>query len=132
MAIPSAGLTRFVDGLRSLGFQPVATPNSSDAVHFDYVVETGKFAGKAVRIGLIIPTDFPNTPPGGPHISPPIHPVCGGGTHPAGGIHNTLSSAFAAAGGTWQYWSRPFPGWAQERKTVAVYMTHIWRLWDTQ
>ena len=98
MAASSVGLTGFMDGLRSLGFQPIAVPNSADAVVFHYVVETGKFSGKAVRIGLVVPQDFPNTPPGGPHVSPPIHAVCAGGNHPSGGIHETLSGPFVAAG----------------------------------
>lgn len=132
MAGSSVGLTRFLDGLRSLGFQPVSVPNSSDGVVFDYVVETGKHVGQTVRLGFIVPPNFPDAPPTGPHVSPHIHPLVAGGTHPTGGIHEQHSAAFLTTGGRWQYWSRPFPNWAQEKKSVAVYMSHIWRLWDTQ
>ena len=133
MVSSSAALTLFMDGLRSVGFQPVKLPDRSDSVVFDYVVESGKFTGKAVRLGFIVPPDFPNTPPTGPHVSPHIHAPCPGGAHPTGGIHHQPTFPFqASVGGQWQYWSRPFPGWAEERKTVAVYMSHIWRLWDTQ
>jgi hypothetical protein len=121
-----------MDGLRSLGFAPVLVPDCPNGVVVDYVVETGKFAGKAVRLGFLVPADFPNTPPTGPHVSPHIHPLGGGSVHPTGGIHEQHSVAFLKAGGQWQYWSRPFMNWAQEKKSVAVYMSHIWRLWDTQ
>jgi hypothetical protein len=133
MVLSSAALTLFIDGLQSLGFQPVKLTDRSDCVIFDYCVESGKFAGKTVRLGLIVPQDFPNTPPTGPHVSPNIHAPCQNGAHPTGGIHQQNSEPFqTGAGGQWQYWSRPFPGWAEERKTVVVYMSHIWRLWDTQ
>jgi len=133
MVPSSPSLTLFMDGLRSLGFQPVTLPDRSDCVVFDYVVESSKFAGRTVRLGFIVPPDFPNTPPTGPHVSPHIHPLCQSGAHPTGGIHQEHAVPFVTGvGGEWQYWSRPFPGWAEERKTVAVYLSHIWRLWDTQ
>jgi hypothetical protein len=133
MVPASAALTLFMDGLRSLGFQPVKLPDRSDCVVFDYIVESGKFTGRAVRLGLIVPADFPNTTPTGPHVSPNIHLFAQNGEHPTGGIHQQHAVPFqTSAGGQWQYWSRPFPGWAEARKTVAVYMSHIWRLWDTQ
>ena len=37
-----------------------------------------------------------------------------------------------ALGGEWQYWSRPIQDWGAGKKTVAIYMSHIWRLWDSQ
>ena len=133
MVPASASLTLFMSGLRSLGLQPAKLPGRSDCVVFDYLVESGRFAGKSVRLGFIVPADFPNTPPTGPHVSPHLHAFCQGGVHPTGGIHQQHAVPFQAeTGGQWQYWSRPFPGWAEERKTVAVYMSHIWRLWDTQ
>lgn len=133
MVAASASLTLFMDGLRNMGLQPVKLNDRSDCVVFAYVVETGKFAGKTVQLGLIVPSDFPNTPPTGPHVSPHIHPAGTQGPHPTGNIHLQHAAPFQEAkGGQWQYWSRPFPGWAEERKTVAVYMSHIWRLWDTQ
>jgi hypothetical protein len=122
-----------MDGLRSLGFQPVKIDDRSDCVYFDYTVESGRHAGRVVQLGFIVPPDFPNTPPAGPHVSPLIHAFCPQGPHPTGGIHQQHAHPFqAATGGQWQYWSRPFPGWAEERKTVGVYLSHIWRLWDTQ
>jgi hypothetical protein len=38
-----------------------------------------------------------------------------------------------ALGGQWQYWSRPpGPEWQAGKKTVAAYMSHVWRLWGSQ
>ncbi|MBI4807972.1 MAG: hypothetical protein HY799_03330 [Nitrosomonadales bacterium] len=131
--LPRNGVAAFVHGLAELGLNPVALPGKPDHVAFDYVVSSGKFAGTKVRHGLIVPADFPLTPPSGPHVSPHIHPIAAGGVHPLGGIHQTQATPFQEAlDGQWQYWSRPFHSWATTRKTVAAYMNHIWRLWDSQ
>lgn len=132
--MPPRGVTIFTEGLRELGYEPIEVPGQLDCVVFDYVVESGKFAGQKVRLGFIVPVDFPNTTPSGPHVSPLIHPDFAGGTHPTGGIHRSHSVPFAAVGGQWQYWSRPFPmnEWPRSKKTTGTYMSHIWRLWDTQ
>jgi hypothetical protein len=124
------GVEAFLSGLIGLGYSPAQLPGKPDHLVFDYLVETGSNAGKTVRLGLVIPQDFPFTPPSGPHVSPPIHPSKPGGEHPYGGIHETHSQAFRdGAGGAWQYWSRPF---VQTKKTFAAYMSHIWQLWDSQ
>jgi hypothetical protein len=131
--MPQIGVAAFVHGLAEMGLNPVVLPGKPDHVAFDYEVSCGKYAGTKVRHGLIVPADFPLTPPSGPHVTPHIHPIVAGGTHPLGGIHQTHATAFQEAlGGHWQYWSRPFPSWALSRKTVAAYMNHIWRLWDSQ
>ena len=120
------GVQAFLQGLAALGFEPAVLPEKPDHVTINYEVETGRFAGKRVEHGFVVPADFPLTPPSGPHVSPHIHPVNSGGPHPTGSIQ---ASPF---GGEWQYWSRPVPDWAAGKKTVAAYMSHIWRLWDTQ
>lgn len=128
------GPEAFSAGLVALGYRPEPLPGKPDHIVIDYEVESGKFAGTRVRHGFIVPGDFPLTPPSGPHVSPHIHPInTNGGPHPTGSVHETHAAAFQEAlGGQWQYWSRPFPDWAGSRKTVAVYMSHIWRLWDSQ
>jgi hypothetical protein len=113
-------------GLLRLAFEPIVLAGKPDHVMFDYPVETGQFAGRKVRLGLVVPPDFPATPPSGPHVSPCVRPICQPGIHPAGAIH---PSDF---GNDWQYWSRPFPNWATSKRTVAAYMSHIWQLWDSQ
>jgi hypothetical protein len=123
----------FIQGLAGLGYQVASLPEKPDHVVIDYVVESGKFADRKVRHGFIVPGDFPLTAPSGPHVSPHIHPIKTDGQHPTGAVHQSHAAPFQGAlGGEWQYWSRPFPGWAQSRKTVASYMSHIWKLWDSQ
>ncbi len=123
------GVEAFIEGLHTLGYAPATLPGKPDHVVIDYEVQTGRLAGKTVKHGFVVPHDFPMTVPSGPHVSPPIHARQGGGVHPTGGVHP--SPAFEDGTG-WQYWSRPCPNWATSRKTVAAYMSHIWRLWDTQ
>jgi hypothetical protein len=127
------GVSVFIEGLRELGLAPSTLPNRPDHVVFDYRVESGRFAGKQVRLGFVAPADFPITPPSGPYVSPHIHPIKTDGGHPTGAVHAAQAEPFqAGAGGEWQYWSRPFKEWAQSRQNVAAYMAHIWRLWDSQ
>lgn len=123
------GVENFVTGLTELGFLPEQVPGFPDHVMFDYNVETGKYSGKGVRLGFVVPPDFPLTPPTGPHVSPTIHANVGGGVHPLGGVHDSPNFQ-SATGNSWQYWSRPHSNW--KKRTIAEYMSHIWLLWDTQ
>lgn len=127
------GAAAFVQGLVGLGYQPTSLPGKPDHVVIDYEVESGRFRGKKVKHGFVVPGDFPLTAPSGPHVSPHIHPIKPDGQHPMGAVHEGQAAPFQEAhGGAWQYWSRPFPEWASSKKTVAAYMSHIWRLWDSQ
>ena len=129
------GVEVFLEGLRSLGYKPFTLPDNPNHVVIDYTVESGKFAGTKLRLGFVVPADFPMTTPTGPHISPRIHPTHPANDlgHPLGGVHDSQSAIFIkGAGGEWQYWSRPPAGWAASKKTVAAYMSHVWRLWDSQ
>ncbi len=127
----NTGVKKFIAGLAALGLKPQQVADKPNNVYFDYEVDSGKYAGKKVLIGLEIPVDFPLSPPGGPHVSPHIHPIGKGKDHPTGSISE--SNAFAGIGEhPWQYWSRPHLFWGQSKKTVAVYMSHIWKLWDSQ
>ena len=126
---PRRALTLFTQGLEDLGYVPILVPGHADHVTIQYQVPSGKFAGKKLQLGFIVPGDFPLTPPSGPHVSEAIHPVQAGGAHPTGGIHD--SPAFKSANNqSWQYWSRPHLNWV--KKTVVEYMAHIRRLWETQ
>lgn len=128
-----AGIELFLKGLGDLGYEPIVLAGKPDHVVIDYVVESGRFAGRKLKHGFIVPPDFPVIPPSGIHIAALIHPVQSGGTHPTGGVHRQHAAAFEQAlGGEWQYWSRPFPGWNNSKRTVTAYMAHVWRLWDSQ
>lgn len=127
------GVALFSAGLRRLGYSPRSLPNRADHLIFGYVVESGRFKGTAVQIGLIVPVDFPVNPPTGPYVSPEIHPINTDGEHPRGRVHKQQALVFdTEAGGSWQYWSRPYPGWNSGRDPVAKYLSHIWKLWDSQ
>lgn len=131
--IGQTGAAMFSAGLRRLGYSPRSLPSRSDHLIFAYQVESGRFKGTDVQIGLVIPADFPMNPPTGPYISPEIHPINSSGEHPQGSVHKQQALVFdAEAGGSWQYWSRPYQGWAGSRDPVAKYLSHIWKLWDSQ
>jgi hypothetical protein len=129
------GVELFAASLRELGYEPVPLPKHADHLVFNYKVQSGKYAGQEVRLGFVIPRDFSVTPPSGPYVSPEIHPIKPDQSpHPTGAVHKNQARPFdEGAGGSWQYWSRPFPGWGVNgRSTVANYMSYIWKLWDTQ
>lgn len=128
-----SGVEAFVQGLIGLGYKPASLPGKPDHVVIDYEVESGRFRGTKVKHGFVVPADFPLTAPSGPHVSPHIHPLKSDGQHPTGAVHASQAAPFQEAlGDAWQYWSRPFTDWANSKKTVASYMSHIWRLWDSQ
>src|SRR5262245_39474910 len=114
----------FLAGLKALGYD--AAEIAPGRVSFPYKVESGKFAGRDIRLGFDIPGDFNLTPPSGPHLSPRLLPNQSGGTHPGGGVHD---SQF---GPEWQYWSRPLSHWNQTSKDVKAVMAHVRHLFDTQ
>ena len=120
------GLEAFVMGLRAQGYQPEIIDAGNRRLAFNYVVETGIHKGKSFKLGFDIPPDFPLTPPAGPHVNAILHQAGQSGAHPKA---NVSDSNF---GSEWQYWSRPFPDWGPSKKTVATYMAHIFRLWDSQ
>ncbi|QKO20907.1 hypothetical protein [Rhodoferax sp. BAB1] len=127
------GAAVFADGLTAAGYKPEALPGRADHLVFDYRVETGSKAGIDVKIGLVIPGDFPVGVPSGPYVTPQVFPIKTDGAHPHGAIHESQAAVFAEAlGGKWEYWSRPCNDWNAGRKTVTAYLSHIWRLWDSQ
>lgn len=88
-----------------------------DHVVFDYDIPVGGQRGTRVRVGLSPPADWPLSCPSGPHVAPRLG-------HPAGNVHAS------ALGADWEYWSRPFNGWADGERTVRRYMSHIRALLD--
>lgn len=108
----------FVDQLQALGYSVEVL--DADFLVFDYLIPVGKFAGQMVKMGLQVHESFPMSPPPGPHFSPLLLPITGGGgCHPFGAIHQS------ALGGEWQYWSRPFNAWNRTDKSVKTYLAHI-------
>lgn len=118
----------FADGLRALGYQPEVVDGF---VVIDYVVELGPLIGKGVRLAFRNTESFPSAPPGGPCVSPRLLPLTSEPGATVRGIH-TLESVFQASlqpSDQWEYWSRPFQGWAAAYG-VGDYMAHIRRLFD--
>ncbi|UIJ97410.1 multiubiquitin domain-containing protein [Rhizobium leguminosarum] len=127
------GVGMVLKGLAALGYSASVVDGKSHHVIFDYSVQSGPYAGRVVKVGLIIPTDFPLSWPSGIHVSPDVHPLQTGGEHPKGGIYREHSADFQSAlGGQWQYWSRPFNFRGGRVEPVQAYLTHIWQLWDSQ
>lgn len=124
------GYENFKQQLMELGYEP--KERGDNCLSFSYTVQCGKFLNKNVELGLCIPNTFPEHPPSGPHFSEcllPLNPT--GGSHPLNGIHSSAGRHGNAFDGTWQYWSRPFNGWATSEKSVKSYLRHINHLMDT-
>ncbi len=115
----------FVAGIAALlGHPPVEL--GSNRVSFEYRVPVGKFRGQTVTLGFEVPPDFPNTPPGGPHLKPQLLPM-----NPSAPDHPSRVAP-SPFGGEWEYWSRPIQGWAESDHSVSTYMAHIRSLFATQ
>lgn len=135
MGAANRGVAGFMEGLRELGYEPTALLQMPGHITFPYIVRSGRFAGIFVRLGFIVPAEFPDGLPTGMHVSPHVLPMGLGGGHPAGGIHHQHAFPFEqGVGGAWQYWSRPYDlaAWNTTKKTVGAYMAHVAKLWDTQ
>lgn len=117
--------TDFIEQLKALGYN--VKELGKNKVVFHYTILSGKFRGMTVELGFEVPKDFPNIPPNGPHIKPRILPINQQATtHP----EKVLPSG--PFGDLWEYWSRPFQGWAKTDHSVKTYMTHIVNLFETQ
>jgi Prokaryotic E2 family E len=119
----------FIAQLTKLGYaaEDLGLKDGHERVALRYVVPCGRFAGKEIRLGFIVPGDFPNTPPSGPHVSPQLLPLNSKqGSHPDCGIQ-----ASPIFGADWQYWSRPLNHWRETERTVKDVMRHINHLFDT-
>lgn len=103
------GADEFEAQVLSLGLEGIA--RDGDWVFFDLEVPDGALAGRTVRIAAQVPADFPDSPPPGPHVSPPL-------THPAGAVHAS------PRGEEWVYWSRPAQGWVADR-SVKAWIRHV-------
>lgn len=124
------GIDIFKKQLMEMGFEPKERGN--DCLSFSYKILCGKEEGRIIELGLHIPPQFPDIPPSGPHITPHLLPLnTNGGSHPLGGVHSSQNRHRDAFNATWQYWSRPFNGWASTDRSVKAYLRHINHLMDT-
>lgn len=100
---------------RGLAVEVVREPN---VIAFPYKVALGARAGEELRIGLVVPGDYPASPPGGPCVCPAIG-------HPKGNVHGA-----GEFGPGWAYWSRPFPNWPATDRDAAAYLAHLHALFS--
>lgn len=115
----------FIDQLQKLSY--TVEDLGENRLAFLYTIPVGKFLGQQIKLGFVVGDDFPMNPPSGPHLTPRLLPInTGSNVHPAGGVH---PSPF---GEHWEYWSRPFTGWANTDHSVRTYLAHIKRLFETQ
>lgn len=91
---------------------PDATLSDGDLVVFSYEIPVGGRLGESIRLAVTRVSDWPLSCPPGPHVSPRLG-------HPDGNIHAS------PLGPDWEYWSRPFPGWAHSLRTFKAYMAHV-------
>jgi len=126
---------QFIEQVQALGYD--VKELGEDRLAFAYVIPLGRFTRQQILLGFVVHDDFPVNPPSGPHISPQLLPLHPGGDlpHPRGGVHESPFDTPINGGAKtalWEYWSRPFPGWAATDRTVKAYMAHIRNLFETQ
>jgi hypothetical protein len=125
----------FIEQLKALGYAP--EERGENRIALRYTIPIGRFQGQEIWLGFAVPDDFPLSPPSGPHVSPRLLPLHPGGDlpHPQGGVHESpFDTAQHGKPKTeeWEYWSRPFQGWAKSGRTVKAYLAHIRNLLATQ
>lgn len=108
----SYGPSRFFDELRALGHEVVeqTAPNGQlFAVIEPFEITLGRFAGRAVGLGLQTTPDFPKTVASAIHVkaSPQLY-------EPKDNEPNVRNISASVLGTEWRYWSHNF-GWNEER-----------------
>lgn len=78
-----------------------------------YRIQTGRYTGRTVAVGLPIPVDFPDAAPYGVHV---------GKNHGFGGSIPRENAS--PLGPDWSFWSRQ-ANWEAERRTPQHYMDQV-------
>lgn len=108
------GADRLSDDLIVLGYtvERVVDPqNNPFVIVRDYTIELGRFAGRAIDLGLPAPPNFPQGVGSAIHVRSLPHLFETTDTVP-----NVRNITVSPLGAEWRYWSRNF-GWTQERST---------------
>jgi hypothetical protein len=120
----------FIVQLRDLGLDvaeaPVAQMPGQTIVRLPYTVPLGSKAGDEITLAFLVPPDFNLTCPSGPYMHPHVLPINQSNEPPYGGV----SDASHVFGAEWQYWSRPYNGWATSDRDGRAYMRHVAHLFD--
>jgi hypothetical protein len=116
----------FIQGLRELDYEvddsPIPQLQGNVVARFPFQIPLGTKAGDEITLGFIVPSDYPMVCPSGPYMTPHVLPLNTSTNEPP---HGGVSDASGAFGPGWQYWSRPYKGWAQSERTARAYMRHI-------
>ena len=116
----------FIQELRDLGYEvdesPIPQLQESVVVRLPFQIPLGSKAGESITLGFVVPPDYPMTCPSGPYMSPHVLPINTSTSEPP---YGGVSDASGAFGADWQYWSRPYNGWAQSQRNAKAYMRHI-------
>lgn len=109
------GHEEFSRQLVELGYTTM--PHDERALWVEYEVKDGPLQGTKVRLGFVVPPEFPRTPPSGPHLSP-------------AGLFNSRPSPVPGLnaspfGPDWCYLSRPFHRPSPSRNTVTTYLAFV-------
>lgn len=120
------GKEAFQQGLRELGVDFVDRPGNQ--LSFEYTIRDGRFKDQLIEVGLEVPSDFPATPPTGPHIKPRLIPI-------SSAQDNSRAAESGPFGAEWQYLSRPFgesqQGWPRTARDVRTYLRHVARIFES-
>ncbi len=109
-------------GVEILGPISGGTENQSDFVVFKgFKVLAGRFTGLTLDLAILVPKDYPLSPPGGFYINTAIVPA---------GILNVhlrpeeVSGLPTGPAGTWLYWSRPIAGRWRQSNRQQIFLAH--------
>jgi len=108
------GVDRLSEDLALLGFKAEQfedpQKNIFVIVH-GYLIELGRFAGRVIDLGLLVPSNYPQGVGSCIHVKSSPHLLDVSDTVP--NVRNVTASSI---GSDWRYWSKNF-GWNGERST---------------
>lgn len=111
----------FIQDFNNLGYYPelvTAKDNQVYAVIKDFEVPIGKFSGRIIDLGIIIPSDYPRIVHSSIHVK--ANPQLFEKTDTLSGIRNIIDSGL---GTEWRYWSCAFR--AEPENTALNLITQI-------
>jgi hypothetical protein len=98
----SYGIDRFLQDMVDIGYSPenkIGSDNQNYAVFRDFEIQTGRFQGRIIDLGIPVPNDYPRLIGSSIHIktNPQLIDYC----H----IPNVVNVIQSALGTEWRYWS---------------------------
>lgn len=118
------GVHRFLEDFQGTGLKIVGPitggpGNTAEfAVFKEFQILAGRFAGQVVDLAVMVPKDFPLSPPGGFYVAGPLIPA---------GFRNVHFRPEEVAGlpaGSWLYWSRPISARWRQDNCSQIFLAH--------